>query len=262
MSDRRAKPDAAKTLLRITDRLVRELAPLLFGPPVTHVYNPLVYARRSHALYLRRYGAAPKRVVLVGMNPGPWGMAQTGVPFGEVNLVRDWLGIVAPVEPPACQHPKRPVQGFACRRSEVSGRRLWGWARTRFGTPEACFARFFVANYCPLLFLEASGRNRTPDRLPRAEREPLFAACDRALRASIERLAPRLVVGVGGFAERRAREALAGLPVRVGRIPHPSPASPAANRGWERHAEAALAALGVRIGASPGGSVDAARPLR
>ena len=137
-----------------------------FGPPVTHVYNPLDYAWKPHLQYLERYGAAPKEVVFVGMNPGPWGMAQTGVPFGEVNLVRDWLGIEAPVGHPEPEHPKRAIAGFACTRSEVSGRRVWGWARDRFGTPQAFFSRFFVANYCPLAFLEESGRNRTPDRLP------------------------------------------------------------------------------------------------
>ncbi len=238
----------AKSLTAIARELSRAAGRLEFGPPVERVYNPLDYAWRPHRLYLERYGGAPKEVVLVGMNPGPWGMAQTGVPFGEVGLVRDWLGLEAPVSKPAAEHPKRPVEGFACRRSEVSGRRLWGWAKRRFGTPERFFARFFVANYCPLSFLEESGRNRTPDRLPAAEKGELLAICDRALAASVERLRPRVVVGVGRFAEGRARAALAGSGVAVGRVLHPSPASPAANRGWEREMERGLAALGVELG--------------
>ncbi len=238
----------AKSLTAIARELSRAAGRLEFGPPVERVYNPLDYAWRPHRLYLERYGGAPKEVVLVGMNPGPWGMAQTGVPFGEVGLVRDWLGLEAPVSKPAAEHPKRPVEGFACRRSEVSGRRLWGWAKRRFGTPERFFARFFVANYCPLSFLEESGRNRTPDRLPAAEKGELLAICDRALAASVERLRPRVVVGVGRFAEGRARAALAGSGVVVGRVLHPSPASPAANRGWEREMERGLAALGVELG--------------
>lgn len=232
----------------ILDDLVAELAGLEIGPPVTHVYNPLRYARKPHELYLERYGEPPKEVVLIGMNPGPFGMAQTGVPFGEVDAVRGWLGIEAPVGKPAREHPKRLVDGFGCHRNEVSGRRLWGWARERFGTPQRFFRRFFVHNYCPLLFLEQSGRNRTPDRLPAAEREPLFRACDRALRRTVERLAPRWVVGVGGFAERRARQALAGLDLEIGRILHPSPASPAANRGWAEQAERELGELGIELG--------------
>ncbi len=238
----------ARSLTAIARELARAADRLEFGPPVERVYNPLVYAWRPHRLYLERFGAAPKEVVLVGMNPGPWGMAQTGVPFGEVELVRDWLGIEAPVARPDTEHPKRPVEGFECRRREVSGRRLWGWAKRRFGTPERFFSRFFVANYCPLVFLEESGRNRTPDRLPAVEKRELSAICDRALAASVERLRPRLVVGVGRFAEGRARAALAGAGVAVGRVLHPSPASPAANRGWEGKMERGLAALGVELG--------------
>ncbi len=234
-------------LAAVARDLRAEVSGLSFAPPVAHVYNPLDYAWAPHERYLRRYGAGPKEVVLVGMNPGPWGMAQTGVPFGEVAMVRDWLGIEGAVGAPASPHPKRPVEGFACRRSEVSGRRLWGWARERFGAPEPFFARFFVANYCPLAFLEASGRNRTPDKLPAAERAPLFAACDRALRRSVERLAPRRVVGIGGFAESRARAALDGLAVTIGGILHPSPASPAANLGWSRQAERQLREVGIEL---------------
>src|SRR6185369_4193405 len=143
--------------------LCRALKGLRFGAPVTHVYNPLTYAWAAHREYLRRYGRGSKRVLFFGMNPGPFGMAQTGVPFGEVAAVRDWLKIDAPIGRPEVEHPKRPVHGFACKRSEVSGKRLWGLFAERFGTPEAFFAEHFVANYCPLVFCETSGCNRTPD---------------------------------------------------------------------------------------------------
>jgi single-strand selective monofunctional uracil DNA glycosylase len=237
--------------VRIAAALSRELRPLRFGPPVAFVYDPTDYARAPNRLYLRRFAARPREVVLLGMNPGPFGMTQTGVPFGEVALVRDWLGIEGPVGRPPAEHPKRPVTGFACARSEVSGARLWGWARARFGTPERFFARFFVANYCPLVFVERSGANRTPDKLREAERRALFAACDRALLRLVAPLPPRLVIGIGAFAEARARAALTGTGVRVGGILHPSPASPAANRGgpegWARAAEGQLRALGVAL---------------
>ncbi|NUM53733.1 MAG: single-stranded DNA-binding protein [Candidatus Hydrogenedentes bacterium] len=235
------------TLIDISDALARELRGLSFAAPITHVYNPLEYARAPHAAYLERYGTGPKEIVLAGMNPGPFGMAQTGVPFGDVAMVRDWLGISEPVGKPSPEHPKRPIDGFNCPRSEVSGTRLWGWARDTFGTPENFFARFFVANYCPLCFMEASGRNFTPDKLPAAERARVNAACDRALRRVVETLQPRHVLGVGHFAENRAKVALDGLDVTIGRIPHPSPASPAANRGWAKEATKALRAAGIRI---------------
>jgi len=234
-------------LVEIAAELCDEVRALVFSSPVTHVYNPLAYAWQPHRRYLEAFGTRPKQVVLVGMNPGPWGMVQTGVPFGEVELVRDWLGLEGDVGRPDDEHPKRPVLGFRCHRSEVSGRRIWGWARERFGSPDRFFARFFVANYCPLAFLEASGRNRTPDKLPSAEREPLFAACDRALRRTVEHLAPGHVVGIGAFAEQRSAASLDGLDVAIGRILHPSPASPAANRGWDEQATAELEGLGIRV---------------
>ncbi len=234
-------------LTRIADELASAVDDLVFGPPVAHVYNPLIYARAAHHAYLDLAGDERGRVVLLGMNPGPWGMTQTGVPFGEVAYARDWLGIDAPVAPPAVQHPKRPILGFDCRRSEVSGRRVWGWAKRRFGSPGAFFARFLVWNYCPLAFLLESGANLTPDRLAAREKTPLFEACDRALLRAAEVLEPRLVVGVGAFAEGRARRALADADVPIGRMLHPSPASPAANRGWEAQAERDLRALGVEF---------------
>jgi len=231
----------------INDALLKELRKLRFAPPVTHVYNPLEYARKAYDCYLERYAGRFREVVLLGMNPGPWGMAQTGVPFGEVAAVREWLKIEAPIGTPARMHPKRPVDGFGCRRSEVSGRRLWGWAAKVFQTPDRFFSRLFVANYCPLMFLEESGRNRTPNALPRAELQPLLTACDRALRRTIEWMRPCYVVGVGAFAARRARAALTGLDLTVGQITHPSPANPQANRGWEKRVEKEFANMGIRL---------------
>lgn len=236
-----------RALIEAARDLCRDLAPLEFGLPVTHVYNPLEYARPLHEAYLARFGQGSPEVVLLGMNPGPFGMAQTGVPFGDPESVRGFLGLDGNISSPASPHPRRPVLGLDSTRGEVSGQRLWGAVRERFGTPERFFRRFFVANYCPLCFLEASGRNRTPDKLPAAEREPLFAACDRHLVRLTAALRPRLVVGVGAFAAERARIALGDQGIPVSQILHPSPASPLANRGWADQAAAQLEALGVRF---------------
>jgi len=236
-----------KELQRITDRLRDDVDALSFAAPVTHVYDPLDYARRPHRRYLERWGNGKKEAVFLGMNPGPFGMAQTGVPFGEVSLVRDFVGIEEKVDRPERENEKRPIEGFACTRSEVSGARFWGWAKQRFETPERFFARFFVINYCPLVFMEESGKNRTPDKLPLAERTPLYAACDRALAGMIDVLAPRLVIGIGAFALERAQLALPDRPITFGTILHPSPASPLANKGWADKAEAQLRAMGLSI---------------
>ncbi len=236
-----------ETLVRISREQTRALARIRIGAPVARVYHPLEYAREPWERYLRMYGRTPKEAIFVGMNPGPWGMAQTGVPFGTAGLVRDWLGIEGKVGKPARPHPKRPVLGFDCPRREISGERFWGWARRRFVTPGRFFDRFFVANYCPLLFLDAAGRNLTPDHLPSARTRGMFAICDHALAQTVETLRPRVVIGIGRFAEKRAREALEGMGVRIGWIPHPSPASPRANSGWERDMEEALREVGIRI---------------
>ena len=210
-------------------------------------YNPLCYAREPVEKYLELAGKGPIEALFLGMNPGPWGMAQTGVPFGTVSLVRHWLGIEGRVDRPAREHPKRPVLGFGVTREEISGQRFWGWAREHFGTPDIFFNRFFVANYCPLVFMEESGRNRTPDKLAVEEKRELFRLCDDALRRVVKILEPDLIIGVGKFAEDRATAALSDLDARVGRILHPSPASPAANRGWSQQAEGQLASLGIRF---------------
>lgn len=244
-TDSKPAPDAAPRLVAAAKKLADDVDRLSFAPPVTHVYNPLRYAWAPYRRYLERFGNARGRVVLVGMNPGPFGMAQTGVPFGDVAMVRDWMGITGQVGRPPREHPQRPVRGFDCPRSEVSGTRLWGWAARRFGSAEEFFARFLVLNYCPLAFLEESGRNRTPDALPASERAALYAACDPALRAAVEALQPRAVVGVGRFAADRAAAATAGLDVPLGTILHPSPANPGANREWEPTVERQLSELGV-----------------
>jgi single-strand selective monofunctional uracil DNA glycosylase len=249
-------------LQEISSLLAKECSALRFTLPVVAVYNPLVYAVRPHNMYLELAGTAPKKVIFLGMNPGPWGMAQTGVPFGEITAVRDWLSIEATVDKPEMEHPKRPVEGFACKRSEVSGRRLWGLFRERFETPAQFFRDHFVANYCPLVFMDSGGANITPDKLAAGEAAPLFEICDRALADTITLLRPNWVIGVGGFAKKRIDKVREQFLSRVKhnvnysscktmhefsavQILHPSPANPKANAGWDMEVVKTLTELGV-----------------
>ena len=238
--------------LNVSEKLVRAarslrdgVEELSFDPPVTHVYNPLVYAWNSHRAYLAKSGPGRKKVLFLGMNPGPFGMAQTGVPFGEVRAVRDWMKIAVPVEKPPREHARRPILGLECLRSEVSGRRLWGLFARRFGSAEEFFEGHFVANYCPLVFLEASGCNRTPDKLPARDQAPLTERCDEHLRRLVEILQPDWLIGIGRFATERGRAVIGEDSLRIGTILHPSPASPAANRDWEGTVTRQLQLLGV-----------------
>ena len=234
-----------RTLKQITNALSKAVESLHFSEPIAHVYNPLAYAKRPHAQYIERFGQPTKTVVLVGMNPGPFGMMQTGIPFGDVTMVKEFLQIEAPIDTPEDQHLKRPIAGFSCTRSEVSGSRLWGFVKDRFGDPDTFFKTFYVANYCPLVFLEAGGRNRTPDKLQPYEKRKLFEICDKALLETVQFLGARTVIGIGAFAFARVTQALKTMPVATGTILHPSPASPAANRGWAEQAEQQLHALGL-----------------
>ena len=239
-------------LVGVSRELSKKVAKLTFSSPITHVYNPLEYAAKSHEAYLNRHGNGRKQILFIGMNPGPFGMTQTGVPFGEINSVRDWMGICEPVAKPEHEHPKRPIEGFACEKSEVSGRRLWGWAHDRFGSAERFFKDYFVINYCPLVFMTESGKNFTPDQLPAKEQELLFKYCDDALKQCVEILQPKWVIGVGAFAMKRAELSLDTDKYKIAKILHPSPASPAANRGWAQHIEKELKALGIEIPSKKG----------
>lgn len=237
----------AKRLLTATRKVCRELNGLEFSEPVTHVYNPLTYAKKSHYQYIERFGATQKSVLFMGMNPGPWGMAQTGIPFGEIAAVRDWMGIEESVQKPKIQHPKRPIEGFACEKSEVSGRRLWGLFAEHYPKPEAFFKDYYIVNYCPLVWMEESGRNRTPDKVAAREMEPVIAACDRYVLTYLEQFQPDYVVGVGAYAEKCLKRICksSDLDPVIGKLLHPSPASPAANKDWAGKATKQLQELGI-----------------
>lgn len=235
-------------MIAAADALRSGVGAIDFSEHVPWVYNPLDYAWEAHQQYLRKYAHGTRRVLFLGMNPGPWGMTQTGVPFGEVEAVKNWLRIAAPISKPAKEHPKRLIEGLGCVRSEVSGRRLWGLFAQRFESAKAFMGEHFVANYCPLVFMEESARNITPDKLPASLRQPLEAVCDRHLAQLISILQPQWIIGVGAFAEKCARRVIAAnaiLNVQTGRILHPSPASPAANKDWSGTAGRQLEELGI-----------------
>lgn len=247
-ADHNEQNEQVERIIKVTRRLSRQVNGMSFNEPVTHVYNPLQYAWALHEAYLRKMSKGKKKVVFLGMNPGPWGMAQTGVPFGEVDAVRNWLKLSGEVKKVKQEHPKRQVLGLTCERSEVSGRRLWGLFSERFGTPAGFARQHFVLNYCPLVFMEASGKNRTPDKLPAAEREPLETSCDQHLRDVLKIIEPEWIIGVGAFAEKCAQRVVTDNEIdglKIGKILHPSPASPAANRGWAEQATKQLVDQGV-----------------
>jgi single-strand selective monofunctional uracil DNA glycosylase len=240
---------SAASLILSAQKLSKALQNLSFASPIHTVYNPLEYAWEAHQTYLKRYANSPKKVLFLGMNPGPFGMAQTGIPFGEIPAVRDWLKIQTQIGQPHNLHPKRPISGFACAQSEVSGRRLWGLFAQRYPNATEFFLEHFVANYCPLVFMSESGRNITPDQLQPQERINIENHCDLYLQEMILSLKPDWLIGVGAYAEKqmiKAKEQLRDrLILKTGKILHPSPASPAANKDWAGTATRQLIVLSV-----------------
>lgn len=241
----------ADELITAARELSAQMEQLSFAPPVAFTYNPLEYAWAGHEAYIRRFGATRKEVLYLGMNPGPFGMAQTGVPFGEIPAVTLWMGITAPIGQPAHMHPKRPVQGFACPRSEVSGRRLWGLFEELYGTADQFFAHSYVANYCPLIWMSESGANIPPTQLPKEQSAKIDAACRQHLVRLIAALQPRCLIGVGAYALKQLEIAAAAFPdnsFTLGSIVHPSPASPVANKCWPQKPKEQIQALLAQAG--------------
>ncbi|MCY4325127.1 MAG: single-stranded DNA-binding protein [Betaproteobacteria bacterium] len=231
------KANPARLLAQSAAQLSNQLAAMRDQIPVTAVYDPSRYARQPFENFLQLCASGPRRFLMLGMNPGPWGMAQTGVPFGTVSWVRDWMGITGEIGQPEEMIASRPVSGWACAREEVSGSRLWGMLDELYGSAERLFAEVAVFNYCPLLFLQTIDhrtRNVTPDRLPKDIAGQIGSACDEHLAQAIELLDPQLLIGVGAYAHSRLQQVAPDR--RSGKILHPSPASPAANRGFREQA--------------------------
>lgn len=220
------------------------------GGPVAVTYHPLSYAWAPHQAYLQRYGAGRKRAFLVGMNPGPWGMGQNGIPFGEREIAGKWLGLEGlPVERPPVEHPKRPVLGWDNPRSEESGKRLWGFLRDTYGTPERALRDLFIVNHCPLLMFGETGTNITPDKLLKADREEVGRVCDEGLLRMVDAARPETLIGVGKYAAACCTRVAAERGLEVTHILHPSPASPLANREngayWRRKTTEVFDAVGL-----------------
>ncbi|MFT7801086.1 single-strand selective monofunctional uracil DNA glycosylase [Arapaima gigas] len=239
--------ETALQFLQVELELNARLRQLVFREPVRYMYSPLEYAWETHRCYVNTYCHKGQSILFLGMNPGPFGMAQTGVPFGEVKSVRDWLKISGEVGRPPEEHPKRRILGLSCTQSEVSGARFWGLFRKLCREPAVFFRHCFVHNLCPLTFMSSSGKNLTPPELSAGDREALLNLCDEALCQIVQMLGIATVIGVGKVAEQRARRALlaAGIDVRVVGLMHPSPRNAQANRGWEGLAMARLKELGI-----------------
>ncbi len=203
------------------------------------IYNPLDYAWAPHQEWINRFSSNGAKTLLVGMNPGH-GMGNTGVPFGCPEQVRNFLGITGlDVKQPPKLHPKRTVYGLDCPKPEVSGRRIWSALAEHYGTPEDVSKQIYIVNHCPLWMFNDAGQNITPDKLTGGAAKKLKEICDHHLRTVVNEMGITKVIGVGRYAQRQAAEIFKDI--EVDWVPHPSPASPFANRNGGADWRAAFA---------------------
>jgi len=219
---------------KFADSLVKEGS-------VDAVYNPLAYAWEPHRAYLELASGGGAKTLLLGMNPGPHGMGQMGIPFAATSVVRDLLKITdLEVGQPSTPHPKRPISGLGWPKEEVSGTRLWGLLENEYGSAESIFKSVFLLNHCPLmLFSGERATNITPDKITGPTTKALLERCDDHLREVVDIMQIERVIGVGRYSEKRALNALSGIDISITTCWHPSPASPLANRNkgedWKKN---------------------------
>merc|ERR1711936_687488 len=85
----------------IESALAEELFHLKYeNSKVKYILNPLDYALDPHINFLKKCLSGPRRVMFVGLNPGPWGMCQTGIPFGDVDQCKHFLNVTGHVLKP------------------------------------------------------------------------------------------------------------------------------------------------------------------
>jgi single-strand selective monofunctional uracil DNA glycosylase len=221
--------DLLEAAKHLSEQCNKKIPALLKHKDVAHVTNPLDYAWELHEQFIRKWGGFGAKTLLLGMNPGPYGMAQTGVPFGATKMATDVLQIEAvELQTPAGAHPKRPIQGLSMERQEVSGTRFWTFMVDHYGSIEATFSNIFVVNHCPLLILGETGRNITPVDIPKSIINPILDLCDQHLKSVVDIMGIERIIGVGNYAKKRAKTIVPELDIDA--MWHPSPASPLANR--------------------------------
>lgn len=226
--------------------------------PIAGVLNSHQYAFCPFGEYCNMFAPAGQQplALFVGMNPGPYGTAQNGIPFGCSSFVNNWMGITQGTAGSAAVKGTElkegidghgfeycpAVLGLRCKKEEVSGKRLWGWAQSVVGggKAEAFFRHAFVYTYCPLAFF-AGGANVPLADLPVAERRTIEEHCDQALLALVLEMKPVYVIGVGNYAYSKAEKAVTKAAVEscsphsmvALKVAHPSPASPGAAAFWQ-----------------------------
>lgn len=230
--------DLTDCFISLENDLVSQLNNLNYGPNVEYIYSPLDYASNLHKVFLKKFLCTSKKVLFLGINPGPWGMCQTGIPFGEVNIVRSYLRVDGEVLTPTNCHPQRPITGLNCHRSEVSGKRLWDlFIELSEGDPYKFFKDCFIHNYFPLALMNNNAKNITPGDLKSEYQKELQEICDKSLSDILTLFHTEIIVAIGKYAEKRSNEVVKKFRltnIKVVQIPHPSPRSVGTAEKWKK----------------------------
>ena len=82
-----------KSAIRLKEDVEKFADKMILERSVEAIYNPLSYAWNPHKAFIELGGGGGAKTLLLGMNPGPHGMGQMGIPFAahqhSKRLTRD-----------------------------------------------------------------------------------------------------------------------------------------------------------------------------
>lgn len=228
------------TLLGFSKTLVQSLQKIDIGQFTNDIimYNVLDYAWDAWEQYITQYAKGTAHTLVLGINPGPHGMVQTGIPFGNISTVQHYLNIQPNIQHDKISpHPRRPVLGLTYTREEPSGKLLWGTIQEMYPNPNDFFSDFFVLNYCPLAFFsnDEKASNLTPDKLPKIYQSHIEILCSKHLAQYLVGFQITRILAVGKYTQQIAGKVLEGggldilMPkqkIEVQYLTHPSPLNP------------------------------------
>ena len=145
-----------------------KLSPRIAAAAGWKVWNPGSYGAPWHRVFREIYPLRERPILMFGLNPGPYGMGQTGIPFTDVRRLRQCLPKMALTLRERGREPRVPglaprsLRRFFTREFESSAVRVYRFLELGWGSAEKGWRSVGVANSCPLLFLDPEGRNQTP----------------------------------------------------------------------------------------------------
>jgi single-strand selective monofunctional uracil DNA glycosylase len=205
--------DPLGAAIRFSSRRFAPLARSIARATGWLVLDPSRYGERWHAPFRRLYPPRARPLLVFGLNPGPYGMAQTGIPFTDLKRLAQGLPRLAAELARSGERLSLPglapssLQPFLTRTFESSSVRVHRFLRLAHGSAERAFREVVFVNPCPLLFIDrALGENRTPADLPRALRAGVDEARVEVVSVAVARLRARGAIVLG-------RDAAAALSV-------------------------------------------------